>query len=189
MMNPIESITTCLKKYAIFKGRARRSEYWWFVLFNFIIMVAWMFLCVFGFVTIAASDSFDPGAFFSNFWVFCIVLLLPYLLMFFPMYAAMTRRLHDTGRSGWWIVAYFVLSLIYMGLYFYTMWPMFSAMNLDTELPQDPAANALLNSPGLMMAIGLLGLAVFVFGIVLIVFMVMDSQRGENKYGPSPKYS
>lgn len=182
------AVKTCFKKYFDFTGRARRSEYWWFVFFAFIIMVVWMFLCGFGFTVIAASGSFGFEAFFSIFGVFCIVLLLPYLFLFFPMYAAMTRRLHDTGRSGWWIVAYFVLSLIYTGLYFYVMWPMFSALNFDTELPPDPASNALLNSPGLMMAISLLGLAVFAFGIVLLVFTVMDSQRGENKCGPSPKY-
>jgi uncharacterized membrane protein YhaH (DUF805 family) len=72
-----ESIQVCFNKYVDFSGRASRSEYWWFVLFVFI-----------GNVVLSI---------FSH-WL-AIIFVLGTLL---PQLAAATRRLHDTGRSGWW---------------------------------------------------------------------------------------
>ena len=71
-----ESIRVCLRKYADFSGTASRAEYWWFVLF----------LALAGAVAYVVADSL--GA------VFFLATLLPLL-------AAGTRRLRDTGRSGW----------------------------------------------------------------------------------------
>ncbi|HEV6967820.1 MULTISPECIES: DUF805 domain-containing protein [Roseateles] len=72
-----ESIQICFKKYADFSGRASRSEYWWFFLFILLGSAA------LSYVSHALSGVFAIGT------------LLPSL-------AAATRRLHDTGRSGWW---------------------------------------------------------------------------------------
>ena len=74
-MNFIESIQTCFRKYFTFSGRAQRSEFWWFVLFGTIL-------------------SFIP---FIN-MISGLVLLIPNL-------AVTARRLHDTDRSGWWMLA------------------------------------------------------------------------------------
>jgi uncharacterized membrane protein YhaH (DUF805 family) len=74
-----------LKKYAVFSGRARRKEYWLFVLFNLIITF------VLGFVEGLAGG---PG----------FVSILYSLAVFIPGIAVSVRRLHDTGRSGWWLL-------------------------------------------------------------------------------------
>ena len=74
-----ESIRVCFKKYADFTGRAGRPEYWWFILF---IIVA-------GLVASMISDVL--GAVFS-------------LATLLPSIAAAARRLHDTNRSGWWLL-------------------------------------------------------------------------------------
>jgi uncharacterized membrane protein YhaH (DUF805 family) len=72
-----------LKKYAVFNGRARRKEYWMFVLWNFIIGL------VIGFL--------------SGFLGILIILLYLYMLaILIPSLAVTVRRLHDTNRSGWW---------------------------------------------------------------------------------------
>ena len=72
-----------LKKYAVFSGRARRKEYWMFVLFNCIICFGLGFLA--GFIDILS------------------VLVFLYLLgVMIPGLAVFVRRLHDTDRSGWW---------------------------------------------------------------------------------------
>ncbi len=73
-----------LKKYAVFSGRARRTEYWMFLLFNFIIAF------VLGFVEGLAGG---PG----------IVGMLYGLAVLIPGIAVAVRRLHDTDRSGWWL--------------------------------------------------------------------------------------
>jgi uncharacterized membrane protein YhaH (DUF805 family) len=78
-MNFKTAITTCLTKYANFDGRASRSEFWWFLLFQvLVILVLSMMLSFVG--TIAS-----------------LILLLPGL-------GAAVRRLHDIGKSGWWIL-------------------------------------------------------------------------------------
>lgn len=84
-----------LKQYADFKGRARRKEYWMFVLFNFIFAVAAMLLDnLFG---ITFGDiPYGP------------IYALYGLAMFIPGLAVLVRRLHDGGKSGWM----FLVSLI-----------------------------------------------------------------------------
>ncbi|HWX03912.1 DUF805 domain-containing protein [Collimonas sp.] len=78
-----ESIKVCFSKYVDFNGRASRSEYWWFILF---IVVA---------TVIADTIHHKLG-------------LLISLATLLPSIAAAARRLHDTDRSGWWLL----LSLI-----------------------------------------------------------------------------
>ncbi|SDH91048.1 Uncharacterized membrane protein YhaH, DUF805 family [Vibrio xiamenensis] len=72
------------KKYAVFNGRARRKEFWMYYLFLIIFMVV-------AAVIDAAMGSFVLSA------VFTLVTLVPTLSVYI-------RRLHDTGRSGWWIL-------------------------------------------------------------------------------------
>ena len=92
-----------LKQYFDFTGRARRSEYWYFVLFNFIF-----------FIVAAAFDAFY-GYFleipdWETTWEFFYPLYA--LLTFIPALAVTVRRLHDTGHSGWW---YFILLMPILG--------------------------------------------------------------------------
>lgn len=80
-----------LKKYAVFNGRARRKEYWYFILFNLIASF------VFGFIDgIIGTFSLEAG----------IGLLggLYTLAVLIPSIAVSVRRLHDTDRSGWWLL-------------------------------------------------------------------------------------
>lgn len=112
-----------LKKYAVFSGRARRREYWFFVLFNIIISVLSVFL-----------DK-TLGTFNNEMGIGVIggIYALGVLL---PGIGVAVRRLHDTNRSGWWL---------------------------------------------------LIGLIPLVGAVVLLVFALMDSQPGSNRFGPNPK--
>src|SRR3954447_5434423 len=80
-----------LKKYAVFSGRARRKEYWMFFLFNLIL-----------YVVLALIDglmgTFSPQAGLG------VLSGLYSLAVLMPIIAVTVRRLHDTGRSGWWIL-------------------------------------------------------------------------------------
>ena len=81
--------------YANFSGRARRKEYWMFVLFNIIFAIAAMILDnVFG----LAMDSIGYGP----------IYIIYGLAVFIPGFAVIVRRLHDVGKSGWM----FLISLI-----------------------------------------------------------------------------
>ena len=106
-----------LKRYVDFNGRARRQEYWMFVLFNFI------------FVVIANVIDGVAGTYGIISLIYSLAILLPALGVF-------VRRLHDTGRSGFWFF---------------------------------------------------IGLIPLIGAIVLIIFLVQDSEPGTNNYGPNPK--
>ncbi len=82
-----QAITTCFRKYAVFSSRASRSEYWFFALFEVLLMIA-----------TGVADAFaigNPSGPFSG--IASLIILLPAL-------AVTVRRLHDTDRSGWWIL-------------------------------------------------------------------------------------
>ena len=91
-MNFIESIQTCYKKFFDFSGRASKSEYWWFQLYNAIIYV------------LSFVFQGDLTLLFS-------ILVIANII---PTYAAAVRRIHDSDKSGW-MVLIAVIPLI--GLY------------------------------------------------------------------------
>ena len=98
MMGFGEAIKTCLSKFADFGGRATRAEFWWFMLFYFIVSV------VTGFA----------GPFVSA--LVALALLLPTL-------GVQVRRLHDIGRSGWWILVGLVPLIGWLVLLYWAVQP------------------------------------------------------------------
>lgn len=84
-----------LKNYFGFSGRARRSEYWFFVLFNFLIAIALAF--VDGMV--GTFDAQTGIGMLSGIYS---------LAVFIPTLAVTFRRLHDTNRTAWWLLIAFV---------------------------------------------------------------------------------
>ena len=88
-MNYINSIKTCLNKFFVFKGRASRSEFWYFVITWFAAFIILTFLL---------GDIFGDLSF--------IVLIISVI----PYYSAGARRLHDIDKSGWWMVVPVILS-------------------------------------------------------------------------------
>ena len=80
-----------LKKYAVFSGRSRRMEYWYFVLFNIIVSI------VLGVIDglLGTSGSYAGAGLLSG--IYGLAVLIPTL-------AVTVRRLHDTDRTGWWIL-------------------------------------------------------------------------------------
>ena len=101
-MTFVESINTCFKqKYADFNGRASRSEYWWFVLLYFLVLIA---------VTVLTGGMMDESGGFST--IGLIGFLLVVAVFFLPSLAVSVRRLHDIDKSGWW----YLISLVpYVG--------------------------------------------------------------------------
>lgn len=131
----ISAYKKMLKNYAQFNGRSRRSEYWYVVLANFIIMMIMYIFFIPAMVGITQTGQPSTGASIISF-IGMAIMAIYCIAMFVPGLALFVRRLHDTGKSGWFI---------------------------------------------------LLGLIPYIGGIVLFVFSVLDSQPGENQYGPNPK--
>jgi uncharacterized membrane protein YhaH (DUF805 family) len=77
-----------LKQYAVFSGRARRKEYWMFVLFN--VIIAFVIGFVFGLAGAGNSSQ--------------VIINIYSLVVLIPSIAVGIRRMHDTDHSGWWIL-------------------------------------------------------------------------------------
>lgn len=92
-----EAIQTCFRKYVDFGGRARRSEYWWWALFVFLVDLVVNALGGFQPILIVLGRG-ESGE--SAVWTFLAAAVS--LVLFLPGLAVFVRRLHDTGRSGWW---------------------------------------------------------------------------------------
>ena len=91
-----EAVKTVFSKYATFSGRAMRSEYWYFVLFNFLAEVCILLVCMIAGALFGGLEGAAGGYAAGN-----IVLWIYYLAVLVPGLAVSVRRLHDTGRSGW----------------------------------------------------------------------------------------
>jgi uncharacterized membrane protein YhaH (DUF805 family)/cold shock CspA family protein len=97
-------------RYATFRGRARRKEYWAFVLFSVLALIV---AAIAGFAVDAALGNFDP---YSNGPVAILVTVaLAILAGFLPGLAVTTRRFHDVGMSGWFYLVFLVLSFFTIG--------------------------------------------------------------------------
>ena len=138
-MGFVEATKTCLAKYFVFSGRAVRSEYWWFVLFVVVVSIVLA-------VMDAALFGMDAGTGES------IQVLTPIfqIAVVVPMLAAGWRRLHDTGRPGWYLLLPAALSIATMFMLFSGI-AVFSALEQGMDNPdalRGPAA--LLGVTGLM---------------------------------------
>lgn len=152
-MTPIDWAKKPLQKYADFSGRAPRAEYWWFFL---AVIIAYIVLSIVE--NIVGLNGMIAG-------VYGPLTVLMWLGTLVPQIAVGVRRLHDTNRSGWWILLPIVPYAIGFAL----------------------AGPAMLS--GSMTGLGLAGIF-FMIGlvcaIVLLVFMVLPGSKGDNNYGPDP---
>ena len=122
-MNFIQSISTCMRKYVTFSGRATRSEFWWFYLFTVLVNL----------VATSQASSFLPtlldgqdmteneSSYFLNNFFFLYLSTITSLILLLPSLAVAVRRLHDVGRSGLWIlIAFTVIGIIPLLIWYVT---------------------------------------------------------------------
>ena len=158
----VESYT---QNYFNFKGRARRREYWGIWLFNSLVTVA---INLIG----GLFPDADRGLFSMNL-TWSVICTLWYIISFFPQASAIVRRLHDKGYSGKWYLGVFFLSLIYLPL------PFLGGISILMGGRQ---------SNGLLILFGLVSLLFLVLVVFIFILLLLDGDKTENKYGPSPKY-
>ncbi len=158
-----EAAVNACKKMFQFKGRIRRSEYWWGVLA----------------ITIAA-------------FVLSLIPIIGQIAILFVGIAGIAmifRRLHDTGRSGWWWGCSCCLGIIAGVLFFSSIdfqAYMAAASSSDMSAMMNVITSGLTGGTGI--AALLLYIARMVLGLAIFVFTLLDSQPEANKYGDSPKY-
>lgn len=181
-----QNFVLALRKTFVLRGRAPRIEYWSFILFSTIITT--MLMTIMQVVMVAmlpaeavtalespeTAEQLDslPSAAIVAMFVMGGVYTLVNLAVAIPQLTVMVRRMHDVGRSGKWLLLYMLMLIACIVSTFML------AANHDNE-----TAGAILIIGVLIPAICLLALGIFFF-----VLTVLDSHRGPNKYGPSPKY-
>jgi len=151
-LSPIDWAKRPIEKYADFTGRAPRAEYWWFLLAVIIVFIVLNII-----ESIIGLNRMILG-------VYGPLTMLLWLGTLVPSIAVGVRRLHDTNRSGWWLL----LLVPYV----------VSAIMMVRSMAAGSAVG--FGSAGVL---GLIGLACC---IVLLVFYCLPGTPGDNRYGPNP---
>lgn len=157
----MEAAKTVFSKFTDFKGRARRSEYWW------------GYLAV---VIVSLLLSLIP-----------IIGLIGQIFIMLVGLSMQVRRLHDTGRSAWWIVTQAAFAIVAAG-------SILSAIGFQSlyYIADDPELGVRLITEGISSGLGIFGVLCYfaagILGFVIFIFTLLDSQPETNKYGDSPKY-
>jgi len=157
-MSFVAAIQSGFRNYARFRGRASRSEFWWFSLFTLIVQLATS-----GFEVIGGLVS--------------LALLLPGL-------AVHVRRLHDTDRRGWWVLWPALAFGTALGVFIvFAISTAFDIINPDEWDPQ----TAFEGASGITLAIiGAALLAGIVTSVMNLVFLMQRSDVNANRFGPPP---
>ncbi len=185
-----------LVKYADFNGRSRRSEFWLWVLFRILLgstIGAIASSLLFSGIDFAHIATSSPEAMHERMWggmtnymrVMPLLSLIN-LALLVPSYAVGVRRLHDTGRSGWWIVLPLVVAIVGTILFLVfggtALFHLLQAGDHPSEAQGLQFAGQLIGSLFLFLL-----LPILVAEIVMLVFYVTEGKRGPNRFGPDPK--
>jgi len=167
-MGFVDAIKTCFGKYFVFSGRATRPEYWWFVLFVILVSAVMAVLdnALFG----TNPETGESSRLLS---------LLFQLAVVIPMLAAGWRRLHDTGRPGWYL-------LLPMALGIATMIMLFGGVAAFAVLEQGVEDPDVLRGPAALLGgTGVLIVSVLqlILSVLMIWWLTRPSQEGSNQYG------
>lgn len=105
------AVQSCLSKYAVFTGRAPRSEFWWFWVFTLLVEIAAVVVGGLIFAGSVQEVAVGSGGSMQSFYLYAVpnwLSAVVHLALFLPSLAVAVRRLHDVGRSGWWLLLFIV---------------------------------------------------------------------------------
>ena len=108
-MNFGQAIQSGFKNFVTWRGRATRSEYWWWMLFVYLVQIPFGIIYSLSIQNIMFTGEFDVSMFFN--WAYYLLVVVG-LVLFLPSLSMLIRRLHDTDRSGGW---YWILLVPFVG--------------------------------------------------------------------------
>ncbi|MBR4108622.1 MAG: DUF805 domain-containing protein [Akkermansia sp.] len=182
-------------RYAVFRGRASRREYWSCMLFGSLLTLLPLFLLPF---CLLLSEPFSLVAAAGLLLLFLLVAL--YLAL--PMTTVLVRRLHDVGRSAWWVVFFFSFFCIAYALYVFCIVNLmmeasvFYAHLMDMSGGCEEVADVLLTRMLTKELVsGPMWFCQFILlpfcsatAVPLFIFTLLPGQRKENLYGDIPRW-
>lgn len=142
--------------YVNFNGRSTRAEFWWVQLFCFIVALVLRFI-----------------PYVSGIWSLAIIL---------PTLAITTRRLHDIGRSGWWLFGYYVIYCGILAICFNSLIPAMVQAAIDPQSATRQIVAAMQQNATSFITGGLI---IFAMTVWYLIWMVKPSGPA-NQYGPNP---
>ncbi len=154
-MTPIDWAKRPLSKYADFKGRAPRAEYWWYTLALIVAAVV---------ISIIESMIGLNGMIWGVYGPLTVLLWLATVV---PSIAVGVRRLHDTNRTGWWMLLPILPYLL-------------AGVLGGAAVAGGGGLGAGLGVAAIFMFVG------FICALVVLVFLVMSGTPGDNRFGPNP---
>lgn len=161
VVTPVESVSSVFRNYINFKGRAQRSEFWWFTLFNVVVSV------ILGLIgTALPALNVLEGIYF-------LAVLLPSL-------AVTVRRLHDTARPAWWLLIYLAVVLAWI------VGGIILAISIGIDDPDVLETTDFQDWPGYVAY--MIGCILFSLAgaVAMIVLCAQPGTAGANRYGPDP---
>ena len=179
-------------RYVDFGGRSTRSEFWLFLLFNYMVVA--------GFAALVVGDSlagghFDLDKFLANYMRFSPLLSLFNLALFLPNLAVRVRRLHDIRRSGWWIVFPYVVGFVAYIVFFVVNGDVFLQTAVDIGKKMQalgdpttiaPAALIRLEIPLWQLLLPWILIPTLVAELMMWVAYAWPGTKGANRFGPDP---
>jgi len=183
-----------LARYADFNGRSRRSEYWLWALFLFLLNLALtivqytLMFSTMG-VTHDGHMSAGTGAGFGMAMLINLLKFVVFLALVVPSVAVAVRRMHDINRTGWWILLPSAVSLVALVIVFSTtgadLFRQIGELSKNNN-SSDPAAslNMVFSIMRMLLWVVIPTLAA---KVVTFVFRVTEGTKGANRYGPDPK--
>lgn len=170
-MGFVTAIKTCLSKYITFSGRARRPEYWWFFLFIVLgsVIAAFIDGAIFGVGTPQEPATQVVSPVFS-------------LATFLPILAVGWRRMHDTGRPGWYLL---IPLLVTVAAMIALMLGVFGLGQLEMAGVTEETLRTEATGPG-MMGLVIFGIVQLVLTLLVLWWLTRPTQPGTNAYGDEP---
>ena len=162
----IEAVKLASSRILEFKGRSRRSEFWWWMLV--VIISNWVI------------TAFAPSLLVSS--------IMSIIIMFFGL-AATARRLQDSGKSAVWVYISYALGCATQLITSTSTTVNRIMEELSTGSFDDRAIEKIVEKgSGDITLLSCLSLAMGILALIVIIMCLLDSTRGANKYGESPKY-
>jgi uncharacterized membrane protein YhaH (DUF805 family) len=162
----IEAVKLASSRILEFKGRSRRSEFWWWMLV--VILTNWVI------------TAFAPNLLVSA--------IMSIIIMFFGL-AATARRLQDSGKSAVWVYISYALGCATQLITSTSTTVNRIMEELSTGSFDDRAIEKIVEKgSGDITLLSCLSLAMGILAFIVFIMCLLDSTRGANKYGESPKY-
>lgn len=167
----------CMRNYVNFRGRARRREFWWFMVVN--TLLVWL--------SYGATVGFGWMAYQykSLGWIFVAALFLLLAIVsiygtLLPGLAVRARRLHDIGWSAKWLIGFYAL-------YALCMYAIFGNIIELGAINEEASDSQSLSLAAMWISVQPLVFALVALNLLGLLVMCIDSDPNENRYGPNPK--